>query len=201
MTGSRPHLPEIATGDDAADRLYRRLLERRRQLLEARRTGDDAAHPGTGATAPAAAMAATGATTAEPPMPAAIDPEAPLTNAEGPSMTAPDPGNQAPPRHVAAVFLPGDGDQHRSRSAPRGSGSTDWLHPRLSDWQPESQTMRFIKDHPALTIAIGVPALIVLARNGGLRRLVRYASSPAGVARIRQLAAVAAGLGLLSKRR
>jgi hypothetical protein len=134
-------------------------------------------------------------------MPASIDPEAPMTNVEGPSMTAADPGNQPPPKHAAAVFLPRDGVEHPSESGSHGAGAAGWLHPRLSNWQPESQTMRFIKDHPALTIAIGVPALIVLARNGGLRRLVRYASSPAGVARIRQFAAVAAGLGLLSKRR
>lgn len=61
--------------------------------------------------------------------------------------------------------------------------------------------MRFIKDHPALALAIGIPAIVILARNGGLKRMVRYASSPAGMARIRQGMTVAAALGLLNKSR
>ncbi|MET0509258.1 MAG: hypothetical protein ABWZ78_13940 [Burkholderiaceae bacterium] len=190
MNEPKPLLPEIETGNDEADRLYRRLLDRRRRLIEPHHLViDDPAGPADDGANPV------------PPMPAAIDPEAPMANAEGSNMTAPDPGNQPPPAHAAAVFLPDDDAERSSDFARPGSGPAGWMHPRLSDWHPESQTMRFIKDHPALTIAIGVPTLIVLARNGGLKRLVRYASSPAGMARIRQIAAVAAGLGLLSKRR
>lgn len=259
-------LPEIESGNAAADRIYRRLIDRRRRLVEpAHLTGlrADAAIVGSGPddrlAQPAASDAAPATATAE--GPTSTHGVMPMTDPASRSKTpstggkddsdrvatplAGSPGDEAgptgpargrgaadrPPAHEAGVFgepartgspraeidpegLADDGSagfrERDGRRSPPGrdepyaaadGGGQAWLHPRLSQWQPQSQTMRFIKDHPALAVAIGLPTLLILARNGGLKRVIRYASSPAGISRIRQGMALAATLGLLNNRR
>lgn len=197
-------LPEIETGNDAADRIYRRLLERRRRLVEpalerpaldgpAARSAIEAgavlAEPLAGATGAASAgqdfaSATTPGTSAafgDPPR-TAIDPEGPFDDMQ-----------HDPRQDTRQRPRPGDRPMNRHQ--------TGILNPHLADWHPQSQTMRFLKEHPALALAIGIPTVVILARNGSLKRIVRYASSPAGMARIRQGMALAATLGLLNKRR
>ena len=98
--------------------------------------------------------------------------------------TRADPGVGAGPGTKAAE---GDGDGD-------GDGSFS-----LHAWQPRSHTMRFVKEHPALALAIAVPAVVLLTRKGAARRAMRYATSPAGMERIRQLSTVITMLGLLDK--
>jgi hypothetical protein len=260
-------LPEIESGNAAADRIYRRLIDRRRRLIEPDELAAPGAEPpnvGHGQddrrTRPAGAGAAAADATAEGPGPATTThggmPMTDHTSHAKPPMTggADDPiraaagrgGSPAdqpgqaprqgdadqPPAHVSSVFGdPGRAGSPRAEIDPEGpaddvsddfrqragrgavhsrerrhafeggSSGQAWLHPRLTDWEPQSQTMRFIKDHPALALAIGVPTLLILTRNGGLKRVIRYASSPAGMSRIRQGMALAATLGLLNNRR
>ena len=61
--------------------------------------------------------------------------------------------------------------------------------------------MRFIKEHPRVALAIGVPAVLLLARRGRAARALRYATSPAGMDTIRRISTVATALGLLERTR
>ena len=82
-----------------------------------------------------------------------------------------------------------------------GTGTGTGEEFSLDRWQPRSHTVRFIKEHPALAAAIGVPALLLLTRPGMAARTLRYATSPAGLATIQRLSTVATALGLLERSR
>lgn len=203
MTRPDEDLSDLVSGDDAADRIYRRLMARRRRLLGRTLVLDEKP-----ATAQGAAHDA-GQQSGE----AAGDNRA---KGSGPGghreKTRPgEPGQAAPPIRPAAPARPqrsepsGPASTTGSREPPLASSDSDEAAPPASfdfqRWQPRSQTMRFIKDHPGLTVAIGVPALVLLSRKGNAGRLLRFVASPTGLMTIRQASRLASSLGLLDKPR
>ena len=197
----------LDSGDDAAEKIYRRLLARRRRWANADLVIDDVALNGPDeASAPASADTARppgavpGSSASRPASAAAAEAAAdPDQHADTDAGTAPQAGARPQPGSRS------DTAGRRGRSGPyaaaAGAAADAGQGFELSQWQPRSHTVRFIKEHPALALAIGIPALVLLTRKGAGRRALRYASSPAGMARIRQISTVVTALGLLEKNR
>ena len=233
-------LAPVRSGDEAADRIYRRLMARRRRWVD----DELIVEPNEPETAPDEEGGKDRPASSQP---------VPVADPAGSGLR-----QSAAPPHRAAVFVPpvavagegraaegrtdeGRADHNRtsddregndrasdgrtrnyragstrdadtaSRSHGAGSagdargagssGSADAEDFSLQRWQPRSHTVRFIKDHPGLAAAIGVPAVLLLTRRGMAGRALRYATSPAGMATIRRIGTVATALGLLGRTR
>lgn len=184
------------SGDDAAEKIYRRLLARRRRWANPDLVIEDASR-------------LDGPASAEPEREAADD-------RQPRSRASKDPGARRDFADDGAA-RPGSGqhhnqqerqERHEEQAQHKPDASTEREVPRdsegnfdLTRWQPRSHTVRFIKEHPALALAIGIPAVVLLTRKGGVSRALHYAASPAGMARIRQVSTVITALGLLDKSR
>lgn len=245
-------LPAIETGDEAADRIYRRLIARRRRWVHGDLVVDDAAdrpdadvgadagpdHVPGGQQAAGEESGERGARPrSDPPPGFGQRPAATEAGADGPPRGRPT----TAPAHRAAVFVPAvaspDQTAGRPRADPNAGGPADSpadgaaepgpagrpsserprrrARPGPSDrsgpgedeefslqrWQPRSHTVRFIKEHPGLAVAIGVPALLLLTRPGMAARSLRYVTSPAGMATIQRISTLATALGLLERSR
>ena len=195
-------LASVRSGDEAADRIYRRLMARRRRwaddelLVEPQTAPDEDGgkdRPASSQPVPVADPAGSGLRqSAAPPHRAAVFvPPVAVAGEEGAAENRTDEGR-------ADEGRAGEGRADHDRAGADREESEDFS---LRHWQPRSHTVRFIKDHPGLAAAIGVPAVLLLTRRGMAGRALRYATSPAGMATIRRISTVATALGLLGRTR
>lgn len=230
-------LSSMRSGDEAADRIYRRLMARRRRLVKDELIVEpEAAAPGGEPVAVGGDAAGKVRPPPSEPLPVADPVAADLHPAAMPPQRAAD---VVPPVALASATCGGEGGLGKGRDAdtvspshdagPAGrageeSGSGGFHEARrsggpggfregrgtggagdgtlgLAHWQPRSHTVRFIKEHPRVALAIGVPAVLLLARRGRAARALRYATSPAGMDTIRRISTVATALGLLERTR
>ena len=192
MADAREDSASSVAGDDDAGQVYERLLARRRRWA-----GRDRAIEVEDAVPQAPAQQqdppqGADADTDSQPGPARAEEARPKPRAAGPRTTDP---RTTDPRADDPRADDGREASGAGGAAIEGEGFD------LGRWQPRSHTVRFIKEHPALSLAIAIPAVVLLARKGTASRALRYASSPAGMERIRQVSTVITALGLLDKAR